>query len=435
MEKILNNHLIMSGFYKAISGLAMFFSIRLLIDYLGAENYGLWVLIFTLFQLVLLMDFGLQSSLKTTIPLILKENKIEKLKVYIKTNYYLSIALAFLIFILFVGIILFFNLTKTFKINFQNETFVKSIFILNIFFFCLGLIANLHKSLYVAFLKGKYAEQSIAFNQVGITFLVFLCTLLFPNIEIKDKLIAITLINGIFTFSVNIFYTFQFFKREKLDLKIKSNLNISYLKNILKLGGKFLITQVGVMFIFSSDQYIISNAFGPADVAIYEIVNKYFQFPVLVFMAALNPLWSVFANNYIEKNSSQLLETFKKFNKFFIAIIIAHLVAMLLCPFVLKIWIKETINVPAYFILLTALVATLRIFTVFYTYFLYGVGQLNLFILVLILSVVIKVPLSYLFIKLGFGINGVVWSSIVILILWAIIFPLKSYRIISKINF
>jgi O-antigen/teichoic acid export membrane protein len=110
----------MSGFYKAVSGLAMFFSIRLLINYLGAENYGLWVLVFTLFQLVLLMDFGLQSSLKTTIPLILKENNIEKLKVYIKTNYYLTIALAFLIFILFVGVILFFNLSKTFKINLLN---------------------------------------------------------------------------------------------------------------------------------------------------------------------------------------------------------------------------------------------------------------------------------------------------------------------------
>ena len=107
---------------------------------------------------------------------------------------------------------------------------------------------------------------------------------------------------------------------------------------------------------------------------------------------------------------------------------------MLLCPFVLKLWIKESINVPAYFILLTALVATLRIFTVFYTYFLYGVGHLNLYILVLVLSVIVKVPLSYFFINLGFGINGVVLSSLMILIIWTIIFPFKSYRIINKIK-
>ena len=67
LKKISNNHLIMSGIYKGISGISLFVSIRLLLDYLGAENYGLWVLVFTLFQLVLLMDFGVQSSLKTKI--------------------------------------------------------------------------------------------------------------------------------------------------------------------------------------------------------------------------------------------------------------------------------------------------------------------------------------------------------------------------------
>lgn len=433
LKKISNNHLIMSGVYKSVSGLSLFITIRLLIDYLGKDNYGLWVLAFTLFQLVLLMDFGIQSSLKTKIPILLKEGCLDTVKSYIKTNYILTVILAFLIFIFFLISIVFIDLNKLLNIDFQSRLFVNKLFILNIFFFCLGLIGNLQKSLYVAFLKGKYAEESIAFNQLGLTILVFLCTLILPNIETKDKLIAITLINGIFTFTVNLYYTYRFFKREKLNLKVKSNLNNSYLKNILNLGGKFLITQVGVMFIFSSDQYIISNAFGPADVAIYEVVSKYFQFPVLVFMAALNPLWSVFAKNYIDKNKNVLLDSFKKFNKYYIAIIIVHLVAMLLCPLVLKFWIKESLNIPAYFILLTAIAATLRIFTVFYQYFLYGVGHLNLYIVVLLLSVIIKIPLSYFFINLGFGINSVVWSSIIILTLWTIIFPLKSYRIISKI--
>lgn len=433
LKKILNNHLIMSGVYKSVSGLSLFITIRLLIDYLGKDNYGLWVLAFTLFQLVLLMDFGIQSSLKTKIPILLKEGCLDAVKSYIKTNYILTVILAFLIFIFFLTSIVFIDLNKLLNIDFQSRLFVNKLFILNIFFFCLGLIANLQKSLYVAFLKGKYAEESIAFNQIGLTLLVFLCTLILPNIETKDKLIAITLINGIFTFTVNLYYTYRFFKREKLNLKVKSNLNNSYLKNILNLGGKFLITQVGVMFIFSSDQYIISNAFGPADVAIYEVVSKYFQFPVLVFMAALNPLWSVFAKNYVDKNRAVLLDSFKKFNKYYIAIIIVHIVAMLLCPLVLKLWIKESLNIPAYFILLTAVVATLRIFTVFYQYFLYGVGHLNLYIAVLLLSVIIKIPLSYFFINLGFGINSVVWSSIIILTLWTIVFPLKSYRIISKI--
>lgn len=434
LKKISNNHLIMSGVYKGISGVSLFITIRLLMDYLGLQNYGLWVLVFTLFQLVLLMDFGIQSSLKTKIPVLIAENNHDMIKSYIKTNYFLTVILALIIFVIFVVFVYFINLNSFLNIDFQSSRFVKTLFILNIFFFCLGLIANLQKSLYVAFLKGKYAEESIAVNQIGLTFLVWICTLSLPNIDSKDKLIAITLINGFFTLAINLYYTYRFFKNENINLKSSVNLKGNYLKDILKLGGKFLITQIGVMFIFSSDQYVISNAFGPSEVAVYEVVTKYFQFPVLVFMAVLNPLWSVFAKNYIDKNKEALSNSFTKFNKYYIAIILVHIIAMLCCPFVLKLWIKETINVPAYFIFLTALAATLRIFTVFYTYFLYGVGHLNLYILILLLSVIIKVPLSYFFINLGFGINGVVLSSLMILLFWTIVFPLKSYRIINKIK-
>jgi O-antigen/teichoic acid export membrane protein len=432
LKKIFNNHIIMSGIYKGISGMSLFVTIRLLMEYLGQDNYGLWVLVFTLFQMVLLMDFGLQSSLKTKIPIILKENNLEKLKTYIKTNYILSGYLAAIIFVFFLFIIFSFNLTETFKINFQDEPFVKTIFILNIFFFCLGLIANLQKSLYVAFLKGKHTEESIAFNQIGLTVLVFISTLFFDKIDVKSKLILITFINGVFTLIVNLFYTIMFFKKEKLDLKVKSNLSLSYLKEIIKLGFKFLITQVGVMFIFSSDQYIVSNAFGPSDVAMYEIVNKYFQFPMLIFMAAFSPLWSLFANQFINKKFDEIKKSFNTFNKIFVLMILANGVFAFLCSWVIDLWIKDDLIISFDFILLIAIITSLRIFTVFYSYFLYGVNHLNFYIFVLLISVLIKIPLSYFFINYGCGINSVLYSSLFILCMWTIIFPLHSFQLIKN---
>lgn len=432
LKKIFDNHIIMSGVYKGISGLSLFVTIRLLMDYLGQDNYGLWVLVFTLFQLVLLMDFGLQSSLKTKIPILLKDNDVEKLKIYIKTNYLLTAILASIIFLFFLILIFSVNLTNTFKIDFQDETFVKSIFILNIFFFCIGLIANLQKSLYVAFLKGKFAEESIAFNQVGLTILVFFSTFFFSQVDVKTKLLLITFINGVFTLLVNLFYTYRFFKREKLNLKVKSDLSINYLKDIFHLGIKFLITQVGVMFIFSSDQYIVSNVFGPADVAMYEIVNKYFQFPMLIFMATFSPLWSLFANQFILKNYEGIKNSFNKFNKLFILMILANVFFAIICPWVIKIWIKTDLSIALDFIYLTAFAASLRIFTVFYSYFLYGVNHLNFYIFVLLMSVLVKIPLSYLFINFGCGINSVLYSSIIILSAWTIIFPWQSYNLIKN---
>lgn len=70
LQKLKNNHLLMSGFYKGISGLSLFLSIPLLIGYFGDTNYGLWVMAFALFQWVFTMDFGLSGVLKTKIPIL-----------------------------------------------------------------------------------------------------------------------------------------------------------------------------------------------------------------------------------------------------------------------------------------------------------------------------------------------------------------------------
>ncbi|WP_339889646.1 oligosaccharide flippase family protein [uncultured Flavobacterium sp.] len=433
MKKILENHLIMSGLYKAASGLSLFLSIRILIDFLGVEEYGLWVLIFTIFQWVLLMDFGIQSSLKTKIPVLLHENKLDLLKSYIKTTYKFSTYIGFLIFVCFLIFSYLVDLKALLNIENHTRSFINKLFILNVSFFCLNFIINIQKSLNVAFLKGKYAEQSIALNQFGFFILLLILVNTFSNASVEEKLILITMTNGIFALIINIVYTYTFFKREQLNLKTKTKTPALFVTNLLKLGSKYMLIELGIIFIFTSDNYIISNVFGTSKVTVYEVVNKLFQFPFLILFAGLSPLWSMFAKHYIEKNKNALLVAFKKFNLFYGAIVIAVTVLALLIPFILSIWLKEKIEYPSHFILLISLVTLIRIYVTFYTFFLNGIGKLNLYILFILISVIIKIPLSYFFVDLGFDINSVVLSSLVIMVLWVIFIPYKCYKIVNSI--
>ena len=424
----------MSGFYKGVSGLCLFISIRLLLDYLGNDNYGLWVLVFTLFQLVLLMDFGIQSSLKTKIPVLIHEQKLDLIKSYIKSTYKISGYIAAFIFISFLIFSFLIDFKSFFNIEFQSKSFVTFLFVLNVFFFCINFIANIHKSLYVAFLKGKYSEESLAVNQIGLLLLFVVLIFLFPNITSEEKLIAISIINGLFTFLVNLFYTFRFFKMESLNLSTKLKAEKEFIKGILKLGFKYMIIQVGILIIFSSDNYIISNAFSPTEVTPYEIVNKLFQFPLMILFAAISPLWSMFAKNYVEKNKESLLNSFKKFNLYFIGISVLVIIGVLISPYIISFWIKEPLEIPKYLILLTGIVTLLRIYSTFYAFFLYGIGNLNTYIYILLISVIIKIPLSYYFVDLGFGINSVVISSIILMLFWTIIIHYKCYALVNKLK-
>jgi O-antigen/teichoic acid export membrane protein len=434
MRKILDNHIIMSGFYKGISGISLFLTIRLLIDYLGNEGYGIWVLLFTVFQLVLLMDFGVQSTLKTQIPVFVHENKIERISALINSTYRTSILIAFLILICFSSICFFFDLKSTFNISLLSNFEINSLLLINIVFFCLTFIANIHKSLYVAFLKGKYAEQSIAINQMLFLGLISLIVIFSNPSFLNDynKILMVSIINGGISFLVNLYYTIRFFKLEKIVLSLKTRINS--IDTHYKMGIKFMIIQIGFLFIFSSDSYIISNILNPSEIVAYEVINKLFQFPFMILFAALSPLWSMFAMHYLERNKEKLYSDFKKFNKFFIIIILGLFFLYVLTPFIVSVWLKENIAIPEYLVLLTTIVTALKIYVSFYTFFLNGIGKLNFYITILIISLILKIPLTYYFVDLNFGINSVLLSSLVIVLMWTLLIPYKCYKITESLN-
>jgi O-antigen/teichoic acid export membrane protein len=424
----------MSGFYKGISGLSLFVSIPLLIGYLGETNYGLWVLVFTLFQWIFSMDFGLASVLKTKIPVLLHEKKTDLLISYIKSTYGITSIIAFFLFSIFYFISKLINLKQLLLIPEHSEDFVSNLFVLNIFFFCLNFIFNVHKSLFVAFLRGKYAEQSIAVNQLMFLFFTFLLLLFFPNLSVADKLIFVSLVNGIGGMLVNIIYTIYFFTSEKISFKSNEKTPKSFLKEILSLGVKYMFIQIGLLVIFTSDNYILSSAFGPKDVVPYEIVNKLFQFPSMLLFAALSPLWSIFATAYVAEDRSKLLNVFNKFNRFFFLIFISIAFLYLSSPIIISYWIKNPLDIPSGLLFITAIATLLRIFTSFYSFFLYGVGKLNNYILLLLFSILVKLPLSYWLISLGYGINSVIITTVMILLIWTIIIPLECYYLVHKLK-
>jgi O-antigen/teichoic acid export membrane protein len=434
LQKLKNNHLLMSGFYKGISGLSLFLSIPLLIRYFGDTNYGLWVMVFALFQWVFSMDFGLSSVLKTKIPILIHDNKIDFVKSYIIATYKITTIISLSIFICFFCLMQFIDLKKVLNIPFFDTVFIKNLFLLNVFLFCLNFIFNVQKSLFVAFLKGKYSEQSIAVNQI-----VFLLTLLFivyffSDLNYEQKLILVSLTNGIIGLIVNGLYTVYFFWLEKLNLRTYIPSPKEFISEIIRLGFKYMIIQIGLLFVFSSDNYILSNAFGPKDVVPYEIINKLFQFPMMIVFAALSPLWSMFAKDYGDKNHLNLLNTFKKFNYYFVGISILIIILALICPYIISVWIKQKINIPENLVFYVAIVTALRIFVSFYSFFLYGVEKINKYIIVLLLSLLIKFPLTFFLIHLGFGINSVAIATLLIMLVWVIIIPFQCYKIINEIN-
>lgn len=423
----------MSAFYKGVSGLSLFISMPLLIHFLGDSNYGVWVLAFTLFQWVLLMDFGLASVLKTKIPELQHSGNVNLINAYIKSTYESCFVIAGFIFLFFLLFFAVFDVRSLLNISFKSS-FVTKLFLLNILFFCTNFVLNTHKSLFVGVHKGKFAEQSIALNQV-----VFLLCLIPPiyfldNLGDESKLFLISAISGLVCLIVNLVYSLYFFRTEKLNPFTREKAPPAFLRSIYKLGLKYMVIQTGGLFLFSSDNYILSYFMSPKEVVPYEIVSKYFQFPLMILTAGMAPLWSMFAKHYLEKDREWILHTFKRFNYFYGLIVVGMLLCVLIAGPIMKIWISKDFMVSPFLLFSVAIMSSLRIFTTFYGYFFNGLGNLRSYLILLSGSVLLKLPLSYLFIKFGFGISSVVLASGCCLVVWSIVQPVEAYRIVNKLK-
>ncbi|HEY0045265.1 MAG TPA: hypothetical protein VGB44_00990 [Flavobacterium sp.] len=433
-RKIYENHLVMSGFYKGISGLSMFVSIPILIAYLGQDIYGFWLLVYALFQLVLLMDFGIQSNLKTKIPVFNYNNETDSIISYIRSTYKISFYISIAVFLICAIAIYTSNLKDWLNITTFSASFINIIFLLNIFFFCVNFVAGIHKSLYVAFLKGKYAEESLAVNQLGVLVLLIITAIALPDLAPSTKIIVITLIHGLFCLFINIIYSIRFCKMQKINLFVKSLKDRFFVADILKLGYKFMIIQVGMLIFFIVDNYIISNNFMPKDVVPYDSVNRIFQLPLMLLFAALSPLWSMFYKDYADRNQKALLTLFKRFNIYFVGIAASVVVLAVLCPYIIRNWIKEPLVIPQLLIFYVTVVTLMRIFAAFYSTFLNGIGTLNNVIIIILISVILKIPLTYFLIGNGYGINSVVIATLILMVPWIIMIPLQSYNIVRRLN-
>jgi O-antigen/teichoic acid export membrane protein len=379
------------------------------------------------------MDFGLASVLKTKIPELQHTGNVGLINAYIKSTYKTCLVIALGIFLFFALIFTLLDVKTFLNISFESS-FVTKLFLVNVFFFCVNFILNTHKSLFVGVHKGKYAEQSIAVNQIVLLFFLFIPRFFFKSFDDESKLYLISCINGFVGLFINLTYSYIFFKSEKLNLFTKEKTPKKYLKGIYSLGLKYMLIQVGMLFLFSSDNYILAYFLGPKEIVNYEIVSKYFQFPLMILTSGMSPLWSLFAKHYLEKDKLWLKMCFKKFNYFYILILVGMFLSVVLATPIMKIWISKNFQVSSVLLISVSIMISLRIFTTFYSYFFNGIGNLKSYLFLLLISVILKIPLSFLFIKLNFGISSVVLSSICCLLMWSIIQPLEAYKIVGAIK-
>jgi O-antigen/teichoic acid export membrane protein len=420
-----NHQLILNAFFKGLSGIILFITISILIKYLGDTSYGTWVLIFTLFQWILYMDFGIANVLKTKIPELVVRNENALIGSFIKSSYKISSFIAGGIFIIITAVLMTVDLKSQLNLPFSSE-FVNQIFLLNTAFFCVNFVLSINKSLNIGVLKTHLSEQSATVTQVLFLLSSLFFLFAFPNVSAETKLCMISISNGLSGVIVNFYYTFRFFRTHPFQLFRSENLDRKNVRLLLTFGLKFMVLQMLMIVIFSSDAYILASYLQTSDVSRYDIVTKYFQFPMLIVMSGMAYLWPMFAKKFAEKDTTWMSKIFRNFNLFFLGLVLLLVPFSLLGNYVLSVWVGKAFSVSMFFLFNVALMTAMRVYFGFYANFFNGAGNLKSQMILMLFGALFKIPLSIFLLKNDYSVSSVIIATNVFLLMCCIVLPIEA---------
>ena len=399
--KNITKHVFWSFIYKGGHIIANFLLVPLTIDFLDTENYGIWLTLSSFIAWFSFFDIGLGNGLRNKFAEAKAKGDLELAKGFVSTAYY-TIGI---ICILFLGLTILISFVVDWSKIFNTSAALNSQLqiLMPIVFACFSfqLILNLITSIYTADQNHSMQGKISFFNAAVSLLLIWLLTLttksslIIYGVIFSVLPVVILLIINLYAFNNK----YKHFKPEKLYWKKE------HLKNIFGLGISFFIIQLAGIILFSTDNFIITQIYGPKEVVPYNVSYKYLSISLMILNIMVAPFWSSITEAYTKGD---------------------------------LVWIKKSMQNLVIVIpfSLTVSMATLTIITVLYTpftYFINGTGKIRLQKYTLLITSVFNIPLSFFLAKfIFFGTEGVVIATIVCLTPHLILCPIQYYKIINK---
>jgi O-antigen/teichoic acid export membrane protein len=334
---------IASASAQGVSILTSLISVPLTLGYLGAERYGLWVVISSTIAMLNFADLGMGNGLINAISDANGKNDKLLAHRYVSSAFFMlaGIALAIgTIFVIFSSKISwswFLNISSPQAVNEAGPaiTVFLACFLVNL---PLGVIQRIQ----IGYQEGFFNSLWQAFGNLlalgsillAIYFKAKLPWLVFAMTGVP---IFATILNGVVLFG---------FRRPWLLPKLKA-VTLFVAQKVSKIGFLFLILQIAATLGYQSDNLVISHFLGASYVPQYSIPMKLFMLIPLLLSFILSPLWPAYGEATTRKDFPWIRKTFFRSVKLALIVnVVPALLLIIFAPLIIHIWAGTNINPP-----------------------------------------------------------------------------------------
>lgn len=407
-------HISLSFLYRGMDVFLGLLLVPIVLNYLDTERYGIWLVLFSFTMWFNFMNIGLEQGLRNKFAESLARGEKEKARYYVSTCY----AAIGIISLLFFGLFLIINpfLNWTILLNtsagLKEELSILALFVFGSF--SVTFILKIITTILIADQKPSIADLKNLFEKI-FKFLIILVLIYTTKGSLLKLGISYSVAPIIILTVFSIYYFTTDYKEFRPSLKY---VDFSYLKDLMNLGVKFFIINIAVVILFTTDNIIIAQLFGPEHVTPYEITKKYFGIPLMLFMIVVQPFWSAVTEAYQKEDCQWIKNSVNKLIKIWIIFAILTIGMLLISSSVYKIWIGDKVFISFQLSACWALFVILQSLNSIFTSFINGAGKIYIQVITSINSIVVNIPLSIIFSKtLNMGISGVIFATTISIII------------------
>jgi O-antigen/teichoic acid export membrane protein len=414
-----------------IKGYAMFIQFALVpitLDYLDKLQYGIWLVLASILEWFAYLDIGIGHGLRNKLAEAIATGDFKLAKIFTSTAYAL-ITIIFCSFIFIFAIINpFLDWSAILNVSAQQSAELSSVVFFVFAFFCIRFILGLITS--VIFANQDPALRNVM-GPLGSTLSLILILVLAKYVS--GSLFWISIIFSGAPLLVMLVATLILFNTRYKKMKPSiSAVNFGYSGKLLGLGVGFFIIQVSMLVLFSSANLVLTQLYGPEEVTVYNIANKYFTIGILVNGIITLPYWSSFTEAYFKKDFEWIRTSIKKLRLFSFLLVAGQILLLLLADKIIELWIGQDITIPWLMKVTLTIYVVIQLLSAPYNIFINGVSRIRLQLYMAILSIIITIPLAIFFCKtLQLGPSGVVIAMICSTLPCGILWKIQSDKIIS----
>ncbi len=414
---------------KGFSILVSFLLVPLTLNYLNSTKYGLWLTISSIIGWFGFFDIGLGNGLRNKLAEAFAVKDYKLAKTYVSTTYAILLLIIGGVFLLFLFINPFLDWSKLLNTQPEMAGELSRVVLVVFTFFALRFVLNL---IGIILTSDQLPAVNNSFGPLGN--LIALVAIYLITKFTHGNLLYISLIYSAAPVLILIIASFYFFngKYEFIKPDLKS-VDFRYFKSLADLGVKFFVLQIAVVIIFLTDNMIITQILGPAEVTPYNIAFKYFGIAIMIFTIVLTPFWSAYTEAFTNGDMKWIKASIKRLIMIWLSVVIGVIFLLSISKYFYLMWVGDKVHVPFLLSVFMGLFSIIVTWTNIFVYFVNGVGKIRLQMYCGIIGMIINIPISIFFAKnLNMGSTGVILGTCFSIIFGSIFIPIQCLKLIKN---